>query len=146
MKRAEALRPLSREHLVALLAAKKLKEADDLEEETRAFLEFWRNDGKRHFRVEEEVLLPGWAMHAEVDSDGVRRMLDEHLAIRREALRLEAGEATLEEARELGGLLHDHVRFEERRLFPMVEEALGPDDLARLGASIEEAQAAMPDP
>ena len=73
-------------------------------------------------------------------------MLDEHLAIRREALRLEAGEATLEEARELGGLLHDHVRFEERRLFPMVEEALGPDDLARLGASIEEAQAATPDP
>ena len=59
MKRAEALRPRSREHLVALLAAKKLKEADDLEEETRAFLEFWRNDGKRHFRVEEEVLLPG---------------------------------------------------------------------------------------
>ncbi len=146
MKRAEALRPLSREHLVALLAAKKLKEADDLEEETRAFLEFWRNDGKHHFRIEEEVLLPGWAMHAEVDSDGVRRMLDEHLAIRREALRLEAGEATLEEARELGGLLHDHVRFEERRLFPMVEEALGPDDIARLGASIEEAQTATPDP
>ncbi len=146
MKRAEALRPLSREHLVALLAAKKLKEADDLEEEARAFLEFWRNDGKRHFRVEEEVLLPGWAMHAEVDRNGVRRMLDEHLAIRREALRLEAGETTLEEARELGGLLHDHVRFEERWLFPMVEEALGPDDLARLAAAIEEAEAATPDP
>jgi hemerythrin-like domain-containing protein len=145
MKRAEALRPLSREHLVALLAAKKLKEAAGLEEATRAFLDFWRSDGRRHFRVEEEVLLPGWAMHAAIDRDGVRRMLDEHLAIRREALRLEAREASLEEARELGQLLHDHVRFEERQLFPRVEADLGAEDLERLAAAIEQAEAAMPD-
>ncbi len=146
MKRAEALRPLSREHLVALLAAKEMKEANSLEEATRAFLDFWRDDGRRHFRVEEEVLLPGWAMHAEVDRDGVRRMLDEHLAIRRGALRLQAGEATLEEARELGHLLHDHVRFEERQLFPRVEADLGTDDLARLAAVIEQAEGATPGP
>jgi hypothetical protein len=146
MKRAEALRPLSREHLVALLAAKKLKEAKDLEEARRAFLDFWRGDGQRHFRVEEEVLLPSWARHAEVDRDGVRRMLDEHLAIRREALRLEAGETTLEEAGELGRLLHDHVRFEERRLFRRIEADLGAEDLTRLAAAIEEAEAATPDP
>jgi hemerythrin-like domain-containing protein len=145
MKRAEALRPLSREHLVALLAAKKLKEAGELGEATRAFLDFWRDEGRRHFQIEEEVLLPGWAMHAEVDRDGVRRMLDEHLAIRREALRFEAGEASLEEARELGRLLHDHVRFEERLLFPRIEADLGTEDLARLAAAIEEAEAATPD-
>lgn len=146
MKRGEALRPLSREHLAALLAAKKLKEADDLEEATRTFLDFWRSDGRRHFRVEEEVLLPGWTLHAEVDRGGVRRMLDEHLAIRREVLRLEAGEVTLEEVRELGRLLHDHVRFEERQLFPRVEAALGGADLARLAAAIEEAEGATPGP
>jgi hypothetical protein len=145
MKRAEALRPLSREHLVALLAAKKLREATDLGEATRAFLDFWRSDGRRHFRVEEEVLLPGWALHAEVDRDGVGRMLDEHLAVRRGALRLEAGEASLEDARELGRLLHDHVRFEERQLFPRVEADLGAGDLARLAAAIEDAEAATPD-
>jgi len=146
VKRDEALQPLSRQHLAALLAAKKLKEADDLEEATRAFRDFWHGDGRRHFRVEEEVLLPGWAMHAEVDQDGVRRMLDEHLAIRREALRLEAGDATLEEARELGQLLHDHVRFEERQLFPCVEAGLGEADLARLAAAIEEAESETPGP
>ncbi len=144
MKRAEALRPLSREHLEALLAAKRLREAVDLSEAARAFLDFWQSDGARHFRVEEEVLLPGWAMHAEVDGDGVRRMLDEHLAIRREALRLEAGEATLAEARELGRLLHDHVRFEERRLFPRVEEDLDAADLERLAAAIADAESAGP--
>ncbi len=142
MKRAEALRPLSREHLVALLTAKKLKEANDPVEASRVFLEFWEGDGARHFRVEEEVLLPTWAMHAKVDRDGVRRMLDEHLAIRRERLRLVAGELTLEQVRELGVLLHDHVRFEERQLFPRVEEDLDAADLDRLAVAIEEAESA----
>jgi hemerythrin-like domain-containing protein len=140
MKRAEALRPLSREHLAALLAAKRLREAEDLAEAARAFLDFWLEDGRQHFRVEEEVLLPTWAVHGEVDGPGVRRMLDEHLSVRRGALRLEAGEASLEEARELGTLLHDHVRFEERELFPMVEAALDPAGLDRLAAAIEEAE------
>jgi hemerythrin-like domain-containing protein len=142
MKREEALQPLSREHLEALLAAKKVREAESLEQASRAFLEFWHGDAQHHFRIEEEVLLPGWAAHAEVDRAGVHRMLDEHLTIRREALRLEAGEATLDQARELGRLLHDHVRFEERQLFPAIEDALDAAGLARLGAAIEEAESA----
>lgn len=141
MKRAEALRPLSREHLTALLVAKKLREADDLGEAAGVFLGFWRDDGQRHFRVEEEVLLPTWAVHGEVDRTGVSRMLDEHLAIRREALRLAAGELSLGEVRELGTLLHDHVRFEERQLFPIVEEALDDESLDRLEAAIAAAEA-----
>lgn len=141
MKRAEALRPLSREHLVALLASKRMREADDLEEATEAFLGFWHPEGRRHFRVEEEVLLPTWAAHAEVDREGVARLLDEHLAIRRGALRMEAGEVSLQEARELGQLLHDHVRFEERRVFVLVEEALDSASLARLATAIEQAEA-----
>jgi len=140
MKRDEALRPLSRQHLNALHAAKILREGDDLEAVAAAFFDFWEGQGQRHLRIEEEVLLPGWALHAEVDREGVRRMLDEHLAIRREALRLEAGEATLEEARGLGRLLHDHVRFEERQLFPRLEADLGDADLTRLAAAIESAE------
>ena len=141
MKRAEALRSLSREHLEALLAAKRLREASDLEEATRSFLEFWRDEGRRHFRVEEEVLLPTWAMHATVDRRRVARMLEEHLAIRRAALRLEAGEVALEELAEIGTLLHDHVRFEERELFPIIEQALDAEDVARLAAALERAEA-----
>jgi hemerythrin-like domain-containing protein len=140
MKRAEALRPLSREHLNALLASKRLREAGNLAEAAQAFLGFWRDDGQRHFRVEEEVLLPTWAAHAEVDRPGVSRLLDEHLQIRREALRLASGDLSLEGARQLGQLLHDHVRFEERQLFPMVEEALDAESLDRLAAAIEEAE------
>jgi hemerythrin-like domain-containing protein len=140
VKRAEALRPLSREHLVALLVAKKLREGDNLEAAANTFLDFWEGEGRGHFRVEEEVLLPSWAMHAEVDRAGVHRMLDEHLAIRRAALRLAAGEASLEDTRALGDLLHDHVRFEERQLFPKVEADLSAADLDRLAAAIEAAE------
>jgi hemerythrin-like domain-containing protein len=141
MKRAEALRPLSREHLNALHAAKVLREGKDLEAVTDVFFDFWESEGQRHFRIEEEVLLPHWARYGEVDQPGVARMLREHLVIRREALRLKAGEASLEEAQELGRLLHDHVRFEERRLFQIVEETLDPDSLAELATRVEAAHA-----
>lgn len=139
MKRAEALRPLSREHLTALLTAKRLREAEDPGQAAADFLEFWGKDGRQHFRVEEEVLLPVWALYAEVDREGVSRMLEEHLRIRRGALRLASGGASLAEVQELGKLLHDHVRFEERQLFPLVEAALDPPALDELAAAIERA-------
>jgi hemerythrin-like domain-containing protein len=142
MKRAEALQPLSREHLAALLAARKLRQADDVALATREFLAFWEKDGRRHFRIEEEVLLPGWAAGGELDRPGVARMLEEHLAIRREALRLEAGELSLDQVHALGDLLHDHVRFEERELFVAAEAALDPPALQRLATAIEAAEAA----
>lgn len=141
MKRDEALRPLSREHLNALHAAKVLREGNDLEAVTEVFFDFWESQGRHHFRIEEEVLLPHWAKGAEIDRPAVSQMLEEHLAIRREALRMKAGEVSLEEAQELGRLLHDHVRFEERRLFPVIEEALDADALSRLAAGIEAAEA-----
>jgi hemerythrin-like domain-containing protein len=140
VKRARALQPLSREHLKSLLAAKRLRDATDAAEAGRDFLDFWEREGKRHFRVEEEVLLPGWALHGPVDRVAVARMLEEHLAIRRVALRVAAEEASLEELQDLGRLLDDHVRFEERELFPMVEEALAPEDLDRLAEAIARAE------
>lgn len=140
MKRSEALRPLSREHLGALLAAKRTRESRDLAEATRVFTEFWESEGRRHFRVEEEVLLPGWAVAAEVDQPKVDQLLHEHLEIRRDALRLAAGELSLEEARDLGRALHDHVRFEERVVFPAIEDALDDEDLNRLADAIEAAE------
>ncbi len=140
MKRAEALQPLSRDHLKSLLAAKRLRNATDAAVAGQDFLAFWESEGRHHFRVEEEVLLPGWALHCPVDRVAVARMLEEHLSIRRAALRAAGAEASLEELRDLGRLLDDHVRFEERELFPMVEQALEPDDLARLAIAIERAE------
>ena len=47
-------------------------------------------------------------------------------------------------AHELGALLHDHVRFEERDLFGVLEARLPEPELARLGEAIERAEAGEP--
>jgi len=104
------------------------------------FLSFWNEDGQRHFRIEEEVLLPTWALHASVDRTGVTKMLDEHLAIRRSALEVEDRGLSPEDARQLGKLLDAHVRFEERELFPLIEADLDSEALRRLALAIEKAE------
>src|SRR5829696_2913267 len=76
MKRSHALAPLSRDHHVGLVVAQKLGRATT---ETSAsarqdFLAFWRSDGQRHFRVEEEVLLPRFARHGEAGHEAVVRV------------------------------------------------------------------------
>jgi hemerythrin-like domain-containing protein len=126
----------------ALLIAKSLREAEEAGVVSRAFLDFWKRDGQVHFRVEEEVLLPAWARHAEVDRPAIARMLDDHLTIRREALRFAGGEADLAEVHELGRCLNDHVRFEERELFPAIEAALDPEQTEELAAAIAAAERA----
>jgi hemerythrin-like domain-containing protein len=140
MKRARALQPLSRDHLKALLAAKKLGEAGDSQTGARAFLSFWASE-QHHFRVEEEILLPSWAAHAEIDNAAVLRTLEDHLAIRAAALRIAESRLTLPEMHRLAGRLSDHVRFEERELFPLIEQSLDRDALERLGAAIAAAEA-----
>jgi hemerythrin-like domain-containing protein len=42
--------------------------------------------------------------------------------------------------RELGERLESHIRFEERVLFPMIEEALPVDELERVGAALARAE------
>lgn len=135
MKRAEALQPLSRDHLKALLAAKRVVDALHADAAGTAFSRFWDLE-RDHFRLEEEILLPHWAAHAEIDAVAVERMLADHLAIRADALRLARGALSLNELHALGTRLHDHVRFEERQLFPMIEAALDADALDQLGLAL----------
>jgi hemerythrin-like domain-containing protein len=141
VKRDDSLRPLSRQHLVALTTARELRRASSPDGLADAFLEFWRSDGRDHFRVEEEVLLPVWARHADVDQEGVARMLGDHLKIRRHVLDVEEHGLSVEDAHQLGQLLNDHVRFEERELFPRIEAALDADALSELAEAVEKAEA-----
>ena len=136
MKRAPALQELSPDHLKALLIAKRLREADDLVAAGEAFARFWSTE-RHHFRLEEEILLPHWAAHAEIDHAAVVRVLEDHLALRRDALRLAEHRLSLSELRDLGARLHDHVRFEERQLFVMIEQALDAAGLEQLAGALD---------
>jgi hemerythrin-like domain-containing protein len=121
----------------------KLKRAND---ETAAsardlFLDFWRRDARRHFRIEEELLLPAYARHGSADEEAVVRVLTDHVELRRAGADLEAGlPEGLASLHRLGERLESHIRHEERVLFPRIEEALPDEELAQLGRELEEAE------
>ena len=138
MKRSDAIRSLSQDHQHALAVALSLRRAEDADEAARVFLRFWEAEGRDHFRVEEETLLPMWGRLGTVDDAMAARLAREHLAIRTRALSLQA-RPELDEARELGRELADHVRFEERELFNAIERDLGDAKLAELATAVEAA-------
>jgi hemerythrin-like domain-containing protein len=138
VKRSPALAPLSRDHQHALYAALRLRraEAEGLSDAVDHFLRFFDDEGRRHFEIEEELILP--ALPDDDDwAAAVERVREDHAAIRQAAAQ---AEWTSESAQALGTRLNDHVRFEERVLFPIVEERLAPEDLERLGVAVAEAE------
>jgi hemerythrin-like domain-containing protein len=142
MKRAQALRQLSRDHHKALFVAQRLRRAEESDVEARAleFLDFWRDHEHRHFRVEEEVLLPAYERVSSAEEKSVVRVLTDHVTIRRRAADIEAGVKSLRSLRELGTILEEHVRHEERVLFPRIEQALPPPELESLARALERAE------
>lgn len=134
MRRAEALRALSREHNEALVLARNALRAagsgspDRVRHRWRQLAVAWHETMARHFATEEQVLFP---LLREFGAGALAdRLLREHRAIERalrdparwDARRLEA----------LGTVLRVHVRREEREAFPLIEVHLTDDDLAGL--------------
>lgn len=119
MKRSPALQSLSREHHAALKLAKACERAVDagqLDETCRRVVNAFANELEPHFQVEENELLPllaGTQMRALAEHAGLRALAGE--------LRLRCDAETLQR---FGRSLAAHVRFEERELFPALEELL----------------------
>lgn len=134
MKRHAALAALSRDHHHALVVAQGLKRATNstAAEAREAFLAYWRQDGQRHFREEEEILLPCYAGYDEADLAIVARVLVDHVRIRRLAQEIDTDAPGMGALHVLGEQLSDHVRREERELFPLIEQSLSDPDLTRL--------------
>jgi hypothetical protein len=137
MQRSDELAPLSREHHQALALALRLRRCtdDDVAELRRDAVAFWQEEAAAHFRAEEELVLPAAAPYVPPSDPDVVRVLVEHVELRRRFH--DAGEATAGDLRALGTVLHDHVRHEERVLFPRIEAALTADELAALGAALD---------
>jgi hemerythrin-like domain-containing protein len=148
MKRAPELRTLSEDHHHGLVHARRLRRAAEGDEPhpaeatARDFLDFWQKDTSIHFRKEEEVLLPVVARHGgDVSQGPLVEMLSQHARIRGLVMRLsdevEGGNFRPETLREIGELLEEHIRLEERLVFPLVEESLPEAALTELAARLE---------
>jgi iron-sulfur cluster repair protein YtfE (RIC family) len=84
-----------------------------------------------HFREEEEILLPTLARFSELDQPIVARVLLDHVRIRRLADDV-GGDVELDPLHALGTELEQHVRREERELFPLIEQSLPEPELVAL--------------
>lgn len=142
MKRDPALTSLSRDHHQALFVAQQLRRATAATagEARAAFLGYWEEHGRTHFRLEEEVLLPAYAGHGDPHHPLVGRALCDHVAIRHRADALALDPASSVAAlHELGVRIADHVRLEERELFPLVEHAMPSPHLAAVAVALDHA-------
>lgn len=142
MKRSEALAELSRDHHHGLVVAQRLSRAtgETAAAAREAFLAYWRDEGQAHFRDEEDLLLPAFARFGSASDEAVVRSLTEHVDLRRRAADVTEGSASVDDLHELGRRLRDHIRHEERVLFPLIEDALPDDRLAQLAAAIAAAE------
>jgi iron-sulfur cluster repair protein YtfE (RIC family) len=139
MKRVRALAPLSRDHHVALVVARKLSRAgpDQAQAAGERFVQFLAEHELRHFAFEETVLLP--ALPNEQPARAfASRVRQDHDYLRAALRRLQSPTevAGVEVLHDLGARLRAHVQFEERELFPYVERSLDPAVLEQIATRL----------
>ena len=142
MKRSPELAALSRDHHQALEAALRLRRATDetLEAAVEHFLAFFDRQGEQHFVTEERLVLPVLPDDDAEWAEATRQVRAEHREIRASAASL-AEASSVRAARGVGEMLAAHVRFEERTLFPLVEQRLSQGALTELGRGLADAEA-----
>ncbi|MBX7131125.1 MAG: hypothetical protein K1X67_00455 [Fimbriimonadaceae bacterium] len=118
MKRHRALEPFSRDHNIGLILARSLQLGrEGAEQAARAA---WEGELKDHFDEEERLLGPL------LDTALLERLITEHRQIAQQLDDLPGSMA------ELGSALHEHIRWEERVLFPWLETHATEEQLADL--------------
>jgi len=147
IERHEAIVPFSRDHYVGLVQAQhlmKAAEAGDVERRkaVAAFIDAWDGEIAKHFDDEERLLLE---LLQEQDR---RRLVGEH-----EALRVLANQARkmrrqvdprAADVKQIGILLEQHIRWEERELFARLQEQLTDAQLSRLAVKTAEVEQSRP--
>jgi hemerythrin-like domain-containing protein len=140
VKRHPQLQPLSDDHHAALVLAREMRRAGEAND-AAALAAAWKQARVRfarelepHFQTEETALFP--ALEAAGEADLARRAREEHARLREGIARPPDAAA----ARAFGSLLHAHVRFEERALFPRAEHVLDEATLAEVGRAARAAR------
>jgi quercetin dioxygenase-like cupin family protein/hemerythrin-like domain-containing protein len=130
LERDERLRALSVDHHHALVLARRARRAaageseESLDEAWSHVRAAFTEELEPHFQIEEELLLP--AMSELGEDELVEHTLRDHRRLRALVGTEDPSAATLDE---LGDALNEHVRFEERRLFPVAQRRLSADRL-----------------
>jgi iron-sulfur cluster repair protein YtfE (RIC family) len=154
MKRAPELRKFSEDHHHGLAHARRLRKAADGDQAhpaadiARDFLGYWQAETSTHFREEEEVLLPVLQRHGgDVSQGSVIEMLAQHAEIRGLIMGLSdevtSRTAQPETLKRIGEQLEEHIRLEERVVFPMIENILPEEGLKEVASRLETRQTGL---
>ena len=138
IKRNENIVKLSQDHHASLLFCWKLRQGvkyDASFETMRKYVHyFWDHHFSFHFKEEEEFLF------APVLDDQVQKALDDH-----QKIKIFIGQINETGAKdkqdiflELADLVDEHVRYEERVLFPHLEKVLSEEQLKNIGSQISQ--------
>ena len=144
MKRHDSIVPLSRDHHAGLLFCWKLRQG--LKKGISAvrmvpyIVYFQEVHLMPHFREEEELLF------VDKSDELVAQALAEHAKIFAAITAISSSETiTVAQLENLANLVDNHIRFEERTLFPHLEQKFPPQKLQEIGMILEQNHVAVKD-
>jgi len=135
MKRNEHIVKLSRDHHFTLLFCWKIRSGLKFEIEPTRIIKyvyyFWQIHMQPHFSEEETILF------SPVNDGKVQKALDEHIQIAEQVKALHAnGTSAANQLLILADTVDNHVRYEERELFPHLEKILSDEQLESIGKQL----------
>ena len=141
MKREEQLQPLSQQHHNGLMAALLLKKGVDRQADPSVMDDFiisvWNAELRNHF-LKEEVYLHPHVLQIPSLMEKYEQMKTEHHQIRHVVDAIRNGDSGIALITEFHTLLEKHIRFEERDLFPFIQEHIQADQLNELGRNLQD--------
>lgn len=135
MKRSDYIVALSRDHHFGLLFSWKIKQGLKLQADVNRISKyagyFWTHHLKKHFEEEENLLFNKWP------HEGCTRALKDHQAIEKKITAITTSKASEQAFIELAEMIDEHIRFEERELFPFLEQNIPVQELILIGAELD---------
>lgn len=135
IKRNKSLVNLSKEHHFGLLASWKIRRGFELKVEPKRMADFvinlWETHLSSHFNAE-EVMLFNVIKHSLVDE-----ALAQHLKLRTLITSI-SKDGNTEQLTDFANLLEQHIRFEERQVFKMLQQELSEEKLDEIGKQLDE--------
>lgn len=137
MKRHSALVPLSQDHHKGLLLAQLIKKnapeykglPADLIGKMNYAKEIYTDELEHHFKDEEQIVFP-FLTGKNKDVDAlISEILNEHVILKEKILSLNENPDLSDELDEIGKILEEHVRKEERILFEKAQVLLNDEEL-----------------
>ena len=138
LKRNECLVSLSHEHHHGLVFCKRLKKAEYANENViKKFVnDFWEKSLAKHFEMEDKLFLPVMKENALKT-----QFINEHFQIRKLITEIKSTSRDVQKmALQLANILYNHIRFEERKMFPEIEKIVDAEKLKKIGTELKETE------